>query len=194
MGEREVLETLVSEVRSDDTVWDIGGSWGMFTTPLAATGADVSVFEPVPDRANKIKRNLSQNDLSATINQFALGAERKELTVAIEGKNPGGLTESDGAIQTAVRPGDSVVNESRIEVPTVLKIDVEGAEVDVLKGLSQILARPECRLLVIEVHRDLLGQFRATESELYELLDGFNVETLSQRNDENYHLIAKRET
>lgn len=194
MGERQVLESLIGEISADDVVWDVGGSWGMFTVPLAATGADVTAFEPVPDRVDKIERNLEANGLDATINRFALGNEQHELTLALSGENPGGLTERSGEeVATEVRVGDVVAADN--QSPTVLKIDVEGAEVDVLEGLEETLYRNSCPLVVFKIHKDYLPDFGGKAHDVREILEGagFRLQTLYTRNESNYHIIARKQ-
>ena len=194
MGERDVLEALVRRTNHDDVVWDVGGSWGMFTVPLAATGADVVVFEPVPSRFERIRQNLTANNLDAEIKEHALGAAEEELVLETEGENPGGLTEdAEKGVTTLVRPGDDVVADGE-QPPTVLKIDVEGAEADVLTGLQTTLRRENCRLVVIEVHEDYLPLFGASEDDVINHLEAaeFDVRLLTRRNQENYHIIAEK--
>lgn len=194
MGERDVLKTLLQKTKPGDVVWDVGGSWGMFTIPLAMTGADVVVFEPVPRRIRKIRKNIDANSLNAEINEFALGADQEELVLEMEGENPGGLTDdAETGITTTVRPGDDVVADGA-QAPTVLKIDVEGAEADTLAGLQTTLQREDCRLVVIEVHEDYLPLFEASEDDVIDYLEaaGFDVSVLARRNSENYHIIATK--
>lgn len=192
VGERDILEYLIREIGTDDVVWDIGGSWGMFTTPIAATGADTSVFEPVSNRVERIQKNLSNNNLDATVYEFALGESEQELMLELEGSNPGGLTEStQNGVSAMVRPGDDLIKDGATQ-PTVLKIDVEGAEVETLRGLEDTLNSPECKLVVIEIHSDLISYFDGDEEELFSrLLDaGFQIEEIDRRNASNYHISA----
>lgn len=56
-------------------------------------------------------------------------------------------------------------------VPTLIKIDVEGAEHEVLQGATETL-RKQPRLL-IEVHRSALGNCGSSPDTLEEFLDGF---------------------
>lgn len=193
MGERQVLEELLNKVDEDDVVWDIGGSWGMFACPLAATGAAVVSFEPVSDRCDKIRRNLDLNGYDATVKSFALGAERDELVLELEGDNPGGLTESGIGETTEVKVGDEIAGREAPK-PTVLKIDVEGAEAQTLRGLKRTISDERCRLVVVEVHRDHLIRFGDSKDDVHDLLEeaGFNLSQLMDRNKDNYHLIAEK--
>jgi FkbM family methyltransferase len=50
---------------------------------------------------------------------------------------------------------DDLVERFGIEAPQHIKIDVDGAELDVLQGASDVLARPQMRSLLIEMHRSV---------------------------------------
>lgn len=92
-----------------------------------------------------------------------------------------------------IRPGDDVIAEGG-QIPTVLKIDVEGAENDVLAGLQTTLRRADCRLVVIEIHEGFLSLFGAHEDDVINRLEGsgFDVSILTRRSPENYHIIATK--
>jgi hypothetical protein len=54
----------------------------------------------------------------------------------------------------------------------LIKMDVEGAELDVLYGMKELLNKFHPSL-IIEVHRNGLGRFRHTESEIREYIRSF---------------------
>lgn len=59
----------------------------------------------------------------------------------------------DGATQTVdVVEGDWIRESEQLPIPRALKIDVEGYEYFVLKGLQRTLAHPACELLCCEIH------------------------------------------
>lgn len=60
--------------------------------------------------------------------------------------------DTDGeTITVKTRKGDSLVTNGEA-VPSVIKIDVEGAEGNVLEGLSDVLSHPACRVVYCEIH------------------------------------------
>ncbi len=70
---------------------------------------------------------------------------------------PGGATATQQTtLQVPIHRGDSL--EAEIIRPTVVKIDVEGAELDVIQGMALALSRPECRAVFCEVHFSILEQ------------------------------------
>ena len=75
--------------------------------------------------------------------------------------------------------------------PNVIKIDVEGFELEVLTGMAQFLASPTLRSLFIEVHFSILSERGRTEAPRKIVhrfrLTGFNVKWLDPS-----HLVAQR--
>jgi hypothetical protein len=82
--------------------------------------------------------------------------------------------------------GDSLVQKESVPEPTVMKIDVEGAEVRVLRGLEATLRNSECRLIFCEVHFPMKDGIRSPEDygddpyEVYDILrdHGFSITQL----------------
>jgi FkbM family methyltransferase len=71
-----------------------------------------------------------------------------------------------------VRTVDEIVTENRIPHIDILKIDVEGHELEVLKGASESLRRGSVRFLQIEAHLD--GQYSVEPNDLERFLLAFN--------------------
>jgi hypothetical protein len=58
------------------------------------------------------------------------------------------------AHEVSVQRGDEYLTQCP---PNVIKIDVEGFELEVLQGMTQVLSRPELRSVLIEVHFGILS-------------------------------------
>jgi hypothetical protein len=56
----------------------------------------------------------------------------------------------------SVVEGDVLVKNDNLPTPTAVKIDVEGSEYAVIKGLQKTLADPRCRLVCLEIHPQFL--------------------------------------
>jgi FkbM family methyltransferase len=157
---------LTAGIRPGDRVWDIGANIGHYTTifaDLVGEPGRVYAFEPSP--ANYEKLRAATESLS-NVRLFQLALSDRQGTASFEqgaddlgatsqvlvGGAKGGAT----AIEVAVTTGDALVAERKAAPPTVLKIDVEGHELEVLRGLTPLLAGPEIRELFIEVHFSVL--------------------------------------
>ncbi|SDE99252.1 FkbM family methyltransferase [Halorientalis regularis] len=211
MTERDVMEQLLSDLRDDDVFYDIGANVGIYSCLVGDRLPENSVyaFEPHPANVARLSENLRLNGIHATIFQKALSDSEGEvnLSVAVESHTTAPshnlleLTESieaygeGSAERTSVDMlrGDGLVANRDVPAPTVLKVDVEGAEYNVLKGFEETLRRDECRLVYCEVHLRHLPKFDASEDELLDLLKsyGFELTTIDDRGDK-YHLRASK--
>ena len=140
MGEAHALGWLTRHIGPDDCVWDVGAAVGTYSIVAALQGASVTAFEPVQTNAARITQNAALNDVTdrVTVEPTALADRSGQATIALAGDRPGEGTHrlSDS--------GDATVSVTRGETfdtaPDVLKIDVEGAEQQVLAGMGEHLA------------------------------------------------------
>ncbi|NBN76718.1 FkbM family methyltransferase [Microvirga tunisiensis] len=141
-------------VAPGDLVFDIGAHVGSRSQTLLSLGARVVAVEPQPAFAALLDRHLASRLVA--LERVAVGAEEGEVTLRISSRHPTVTTVSDRFID-GVRDTDGfreVVWDQAITLPmTTLdrliashglpafcKIDVEGAEADILRGLSQPVA------------------------------------------------------
>lgn len=89
--------------------------------------------------------------------------------------------------------GDDFIQTQNLLEPTVLKLNVEGVEYNVLSGLREVLSGSACRLVYCEVHRNHLETFGSSDKEVRELLEscGFELESLNDHGTK-YHLKATK--
>jgi FkbM family methyltransferase len=157
--ESEVLEAIVAELGIGDVLWDIGANIGLhgLTAKKLVPEAEVICFEPSPAILGRLWRNRFLNNLDVRVVPTALSDNRDlhAFYIAPPG-NPGMSTLSpwSGAkyeSQTVVAtvPGDELVGAGRLAAPTVIKLEVEGHEEAVLRGLTHVLAS-SCRIVVFE--------------------------------------------
>lgn len=157
--EPRLLREVSRRVHPGDTVVDVGANIGTFALPLARAGAHVIAVEPASDTANRLMEHASMNELTVRIERVALGATdgTGNLRAIKAAANDTGIRSlyGDGPTveQVSVQRGDTWLENIGVERVDVLKIDVEGAELDVLTGLSDLLAGPDApRLVVVEAN------------------------------------------
>lgn len=161
-AEPDMQAALKAIVRDGMTVYDLGANVGfisMIAARLVGPQGHVVSFEPVPANARQIKYNASLNKFSHVIvREEAMSDKEGCATFQVTdfpttGRlDTGGVNEAKtGEVTVAVRRLDAVVTEASLPLPDLMKIDVEGAEADVLEGASQTLAtaRP---IMLIELH------------------------------------------
>ena len=189
-------------VRPGATVLDVGANVGAYTLLFARwVGANgrVVAFEPAPEAAAGLRRHLELNALSSTVDVQQCAVSGSVGTARFA------CTEANGANAIVVGPGstdtievatvtlDAFCSRNRI-VPDVIKIDVEGAELDVLRGARQVLAFGGLQVF-LELHpsswpargigeqaiRDELASQRFVAEPLAPGLDVWNTEGISVR-------------
>jgi FkbM family methyltransferase len=129
-------------VGTDDVVIDAGAGAGYYTllaARLVGPAGVVIACEPDPVRASILRSHVRSNRLANTrILEAALGCRDGVVKVCRRGnKSPGSIER--GEIPVQVITLDEIVREHRI-VPTHLKINVGGAELDALRGGPKTLA------------------------------------------------------
>jgi FkbM family methyltransferase len=147
--ERREIEVARSCARPGTTAIDVGANVGIFTVPLALAVGNgrVIAVEPSPENVALLEHNIRLNDLAnVDVHAVALAAEPGEVALQI-GADPAFhstatvVRSRDAAAQQVVRADtlDRVWREAGSPQVSFLKIDTEGAELDVLHGAHGLL-------------------------------------------------------
>lgn len=173
-GTFELAElTFVSRyLRPDDRAMDIGANVGIFSVVMGVTVGTlgrVFAFEPVSANISRLEKNLSKNGLgNVQVFPLALGASdgQMRLHMATDPAYPS-LREVQGGlgngtdVQVQVRSLDGVWEELGRPDIALVKMDVEGAEADVLRGALRFLTTCHPTLLVEANSAEDLDSLRA---------------------------------
>lgn len=152
---RELINFFSSFVKRDDLVFDVGANVGDFVDAFLHLGARVCAVEPNPFCVKELK-SLYSNNRRFILIDCALGSEEGEEKMYLGGpgrhnlstlseewkekaKEKPGLSSAkwDRQVKVGIKSLDQLIREYGI--PKFCKIDVEGFELEVLKGLSQPL-------------------------------------------------------
>jgi len=89
--------------------------------------------------------------------------------------------------------GDTLIREKKLEVPSVLKIDVEGAEALVLEGMDILLSNQNLHLILCEVHLNLLPLFNSSLEAVLNIIGnkGFSIDYKSERSNQVLYLFKR---
>ena len=175
--EREV-QILLSVLGPGDVVLDVGANIGTHTVPLAKAvsgqGGMVHAFEPHHFSFQLLCANLALNRLiNAKHYQRAVGQVASEVKVPVlppwETQNFAGLRLDPNATGESVE--QITIDSLSLERCSLIKVDVEGMEIDVLTGAKE----------TVEAHKPFIFAENNTEDgsrALLELLDGFGYQCM----------------
>ena len=125
---------------------DVGANIGNHAIYLSERFKQVHCFEPAPMAADRLEENVRLNGLAnIRVHRVGLGACDGILPFC-ETPHDLGLArfvdpDSGSDTQLPIMTGDRWVAENRLQSVDFIKIDVEGLELEVLKGLSQTIAK-----------------------------------------------------
>ena len=148
--DKPVLDELKSRLQPGDVFIDIGANIGYFSlvaSRLVGAGGRVYSFEPSPINVGRLARHLTVNSVENTsILSVGLGHEDEEVRLHFPTRNNAGAStiraiEAGASMQShpiVVRRLDSIVPEWQ-RSPKLIKIDIEGAELNALKGMEKLL-------------------------------------------------------
>jgi FkbM family methyltransferase len=138
------------------TVVDIGANRGQFALAArrAFPGARILSFEPLSAPAARF-RSVFAGDALTSLKQVAIGPQRRQATMHISGRDDSSSLLPIGERQAAMFPGTAEVGTATIDVgpldsfiaaadmvsPALLKLDVQGFELQALQGCESLLDR-----------------------------------------------------
>jgi len=169
LHEPELVAYLKRTVRRGDMIVDLGAHVGYVSCIAAALGAAVLAVEMQPTLIPIIQRNAELNDLWRVHTLCAAVGDRTGLVPSLRNSPSPGSRAALGQWERGKFPLTSV-NHDLIPLltldslfaggpyPTLVKVDVEGAEARVLAGAAQTIAAAQTRFMV-EVHAHQLKLF-----------------------------------
>lgn len=180
-GRDELLLGLLERIENQDTVYDIGANVGVYTCAAASIGAEVVALEPNAEAREKLQQNIDTNGFDTTVLPVAVVDEDGTETFYLSSyPEISSLHRSNAKIS-----GGSVIEQTNVETRTIdsivghhpqpdhIKIDVEGAGDDVLRGATDTL-KTAMPTVYFEPH----GDCRETRDFLHEV--GYAVEDLGE--------------
>ena len=182
------LEKLVKDIKAPETIIDIGSNKGQFILLIEKLFPNKVVysFEPINEMINKQKKFFEYNK-NLIFHNIALGSSIASKDLLITNR-----MDSSSFLKVEVDTGKSnnytVVEKRNIKVstlddiflnenishPILIKMDVQGYELEVLKGANDLLKKTD--YLLLEVSESEMYQNQPTEKIIVEYLKNFNFE------------------
>ena len=197
----QILETIAGACGTGAVYWDVGANLGHYAAILSkVVGAEgkVFAFEPEPRVRDQLHACVGLNgDANVTVVPLGLSDRTGRLDFFADTESASGthslIAHGPGSekITVDVTTGDDFVASGN-PCPTVMKIDVEGAELSVVRGMPETLKNPALAAVLCEVHFAVLersGQGEAP-AEIARLLRDAGL--TDQRWVDASHLFARR--
>ncbi|MCX5907142.1 MAG: FkbM family methyltransferase [Deltaproteobacteria bacterium] len=163
--EMESMRVIGNQLQRGDTAVDVGANIGLYSLLMGKRVGEtgkIYAFEPSRESFAQFQINMELNGLGKVVEAYPVlvGCEAKRQLFyedGFQGTNRVGGSRYDGP-QTRVVERDTVLLDDffghRQRRPKVMKIDVEGYELQVLRGARETLRASQCVVLV-EMHPDL---------------------------------------
>jgi FkbM family methyltransferase len=197
MYEINLQKALSAYLQPGSVVYDVGAHIGVvsiFAGELVGPTGRVFAFEADPENAKRIETHVQRNDL-AQIQVFSCAAWSSSGKLSFErasahsSRNQGSVSKApaqtgqDTIVVESIRLDDFA--QQHVLPPTLIKIDVEGGEADVLLGCEQIFSRSH-PVLICEVHH------KQAEEDVCRWLShrGYSLQWLGGSSDFPRHLLA----
>lgn len=163
----------------DFTLFDLGADIGTVSALVERNCIglqQIIAFEPNPGAFSLLEQNLKQTGLNANaVNQAVsdfVGRVSFSTENALSGDHNGHI-EPDKAGDTPVTTLDNWLAENPQSLcqSVVLKIDVEGQEVQAVNGARQLLQQAESVVLLLEIHPEVLSANRQQAEDIFSSIE-----------------------
>lgn len=204
-SEKTILETLSSGALAGSTVIDVGANIGLFTLGLADIFRQSSIisFEPSPATFEVLRRHVDASPFAGRVSLHCKAASSCDGTTTFVDD------QSSSATNRLLAPGESLTTESDhnvYEVPTVsidsfccahnidavelLKVDVEGFEVQVLEGAKEMIAQNRVKHIFLELCPANLSAVGSTAAQLWLKVQSLGLSAFRIASDSSLHLVG----
>lgn len=168
LGTYELAKRRIFEktVRNGGIVYDVGAHTGFYTllaSVLVRNRGHVFAFEPLPQNLFYLREHLRLNDVgNVTVIEAAVMDRAGDVAFdpGTENTFTGRISTTGDTLVKAVAL-DRLVQEGELPLPDYIKIDVEGAERQVLLGVRHVLKDAHPTLFLAthgkEIHRECCG-------------------------------------
>ena len=151
--------------RGEDNAIDVGANIGMTSILMSSLYRNVYSFEPAPGTYSLLEENIKRNNITnIVLYNLGLGDSDFDSTITFAPGNRSGGFVSDltkASKGHEIEPVKIVKGDNFKMQPSFIKIDVEGYELPVLRGLRQTITNHK-PIVMFEVHHWCLNAFQRT--------------------------------
>ncbi|MFD2999150.1 FkbM family methyltransferase [Pontibacter toksunensis] len=175
LQEFEDMAFVLHFLREDDLFVDIGANIGSYTVLGASeVGAETVSIEPIPQTFKTLKINIALNNIESKTKVYNIGLGSKrgilKFTTWLDTINHVTTCQGTDGIDVQVERFDDIIE---IKKPALIKIDVEGFEVEVLKVMEKALSNPYLKAIIIELN-GVGNRYGYNEEEIHNMFLDYN--------------------
>ena len=173
LHEFEDMCFLLHFLRKEDLFLDIGANIGSYTILASSEiGAKTISIEPIPSTFDSLTRNIKINNTEMLVRplNIGLGSAKGVLkfTKSLDTTNHVARSEDKDTIDVPVETLDTLCE---MDIPILIKMDVEGFETEVVNGADSTLRNPSLKAIIIELNDCSLQYGYKTEDVHQKLLN-----------------------
>ncbi len=163
----------------DQVFIDIGANIGTYPLSLFKVAKKIYAFEPAAENYRRLAANITQNHIKniTVLNQAVYSKNLKQTNLFINKDGQGWhsleINFLSGIQKITTITLDTFVQKSKITQIGLIKIDVEGAELEVLKGAIQVLEKLHPPIL-IEFNTERAGRANHSTQDLYSFITKYH--------------------
>lgn len=171
-GDRETLavETLRNELKKGDVVLEAGANIGYYvlleSKPIGDKGLIYAV-EPSKENYSRLRKNIKHNKLKniKTYNFAFSDKDEKGFLEVLPHSNMNRIIKEKSPLKNVEKVKITTIDNflKNEKKPDVVRMDVEGDEYHILKGMEKLLEKNPPRLLYIETHFKHMGKEKSKE-------------------------------
>jgi len=156
-----MVEWLSKTLRSGDVLWDIGSNVGAYSILAAklCPQARVFAFEPFIPTFSHLWENIVLNEVTSQVFPVNVGLSDNTgpVSLAVNDPRAGSSQHQVGKIGGQLQQGVLAIRGDDLSVllgipaPTLLKLDIDGLEVEAMNGLRETLKKGTLREAMVEI-------------------------------------------
>ncbi len=152
--ERKQTITFAEKCKGKNILWDLGAHSGYYTLLFKTVNKESTVysFEPVDSNSRYFQKHMDLNNLGKIIHSNNAVSDKEGVLKFAKGNSVGGKLCEEGDMEVSVVKLSALLERREIEIPDVIKMDIEGAEFEVLKDLKSLLSSNQKPLIFLSTH------------------------------------------
>lgn len=188
------LKELIKGIKTPETIIDIGSNKGQFILLIEKIYPNKNIysFEPIKEMINKQKKFFAyKNNIifhnvalgsSTTLKEFLITArmDSSSFLKIVSDKNKSKNYDIVENRNIQINTLDNLLINEKISHPVLIKIDVQGYELEVLRGANNLLKKTD--YLLLEVSKNEMYQNQPIEKVIVEYLKNLNFDILKSNN------------